>query len=243
MRWTSRTPWRSLRGPISSIYRPLSRRGGPTLRIECEQEILDLEQDHEGNLADIRELVESKLGLAGIQAYIVAQGLDDETFVVEMMGKSQGNFMYLRYVLPEIERGAYRERSFDTLPVGLANYYEDHWRRMRTRDEDAWFKSQLPILVALTVVKEPVSIDLIADFSNIQERRQIRTVLQEWDQFLYTAQVKDEEGGVQKRYRLYHESFHDFIASKEEVEDERVSLPDANRRIADVLWQELYGQG
>ena len=149
--------------------------------------------------------------------------------------------MYLRYVLPEIESGFYKDRDFTDLPEGLQNYYEDHWRRMRTRDEDAWFARQLPVLVALTVIKEPISMDLIQKFSGVEDRRWIRAVLNEWEQFLYTASVEDEEGQPQKRYRLYHASFHDFIAAKDEVADERVSLKGANARIADVLLEEMYG--
>jgi hypothetical protein len=220
-----------------------TRRGGSLLRIDCEQQVLDLEQDSAGNVADVREFVESKLPLPGIRTYLATQALDDETFVVEMVDKSQGNFMYLRYVLPEIERGAYQDRSFDTLPVGLQNYYQDHWGRMRTRDENAWFEFQLPVLVALTVVKEPVSIDLIEDFAGVKDRKRIWTVLQEWDQFLYTKQERDDAGQPQKRYRLYHESFHDFIAAKDEVADERVTLKGAHARISEVLWQDLYGEG
>jgi hypothetical protein len=218
-----------------------TRREPLGLRIDCEQQTLDIEQDSAGNLADVQEFVESKLPLPGIRAYILAQGLDDATFVAHLVGKSQGNFMYLRYVLPEIESGFYKDRDFADLPEGLQNYYQDHWRRLRSRDEDAWFAHQLPVLVALTVVKEPISIDLIQKFAGVDDRRRIRAVLNEWDQFLYTANVEDEEGQVRKRYRLYHASFHDFVAAKEEVAEERVSLKGANARIADVLLEGMYG--
>jgi hypothetical protein len=158
-----------------------------------------------------------------------------------MVTKSQGNFMYLRYVLPQIESGVYKDRDFKSLPIGLQNYYEDHWRRLRCRDEEDWFDHQLPVLVALTVIKEPISIELIQKFSGVDDRRRIRTVLNEWEPLLYTASVKDEEGQIGKRYRLYHASFHDFIAAKDEVADERVTLKGANLRIADVLLEEMYG--
>lgn len=215
----------------------------PKLNIACEQQVLDIEQDGAGNMADVRELVESQLPLSGIRTYIAGQGIDDETFVTELVARSQGNFMYLKYVLPEIERGVYRDRRLSTLPLGLRSYYEDHWQRMRSRNEDEWTRRQLPVLLALTVLKEPVSLELMADFSGIRERHEIRTVLRDWEPFLYTAQAKDDEGRPQKRYRLYHESFHDFIVEKEEVADERVDLKAANRKIADVLWGELYGEG
>jgi len=212
-----------------------TRREALGLRIDCEQQTLDIEQDSEGNVADVREFVESKLSLPGIRVYIAAQSLTDLTFMDEIVAKSQGNFMYLRYVLPQIESGYYKDRNFNSLPVGLKNYYEDHWRRMRSRNEEEWFNYQLPVLVALTVVKEPVSIDLIEDFSAVKDRRRIRTVLNEWEPMLYTARAVDDEGQPQKRYRLYHASLHDFIADKDEVKDEKVSLKEAHNKIVAAL--------
>ena len=224
------------------VYVVVTSRRGPPFRVDCEFKELEIEQDKAGNLADVQAFVEAHLERPGIRAYLDAQSLEDETFVVEMVVKSQGNFMYLRYVLPEIERGAYRDRDFATLPQGLEKYYEDHWYRMRSRDEDAWFNYQLPVLQALTVVKEPVSMDLVVDFSGVKDRRRIRGVLVEWDAFLYKGDFeKEETGRWQKRYRLYHDSFHDFIAAKEEVAEERVDLKAAHGKISAVLWREFYG--
>jgi hypothetical protein len=95
--------------------------------------------------------------------------------------------------------------------------------------------------MALTVVKEPVSIDLLSDFSDVNERSRIRAVLNEWSPFLHEDEV-EHEGTTQKRYRVYHASFHDFIAAKEEVADERVSRHDANEKIANKLWTDLFGE-
>jgi hypothetical protein len=219
-----------------------TRRGELHLRIECEQQVLDLEQDSAGNLADVREKIESTVPLPGIQTYIAAQGLDEATFTAEMVGKSQGNFMYLRYVLPEIERGAYRGRAFATLPLGLQNYYEDHWRRLRESDGRSWLDEQLPVLVALTVVREPVSVERMSGYSGVADRRRIRQVLHDWEPFLYTAEV-EEEGRRVKLYRLYHESFQDFVAAKDEVAGEHVDLKAAHARIGDVLWRDLIREG
>jgi hypothetical protein len=120
------------------IYLIVTMRQVPlNLRIECEQDTLDIEQDEAGNIADIHEYVEQEAVRAGIQAYIAAQGIDTPTFVDHLVEKSQGNFMYLRYVLPEIERGAYKDRELATIHAGLRNYYDDNWRRMRGQDEDA----------------------------------------------------------------------------------------------------------
>ena len=222
------------------IYVIITTRKIPiSLRIDCEWDTLDIEHDSAGNIADIREYVERAVSRPGIQAYIAAQGIDNELFIDHLVEKSEGNFMYLHYVLPQIERGYYKDLGLEALPAGLQNYYEDHWRRMRSKDE-AWFQYKLPVVMALTVVKEPVSIDLIADFSNVRDRARIREVLDEWEQFLHEEPVP-YEGGLQKRYHVYHASFHDFIAKKEEVEEERVSRKEAHKKIADDLYSELFG--
>jgi hypothetical protein len=36
-----------------------------------------------------------------------------------MVKKSEGNFIYLRYVIPEMEGGAYKESTLQALPAGL----------------------------------------------------------------------------------------------------------------------------
>jgi hypothetical protein len=146
--------------------------------------------------------------------------------------------MYLRHVLPEIERGDRQSQPFTNLPIGLVSYYEDQWRRMRSRDEEVWFRYRLPVLVALTAVREPVSLADIVRFSGVSDRQRVREVVQNWSQFLYVEQTQDETGKVRKRYRLYHSSFFEFIAAKDQVADERVNLEEAHRRIADALWDE-----
>ena len=103
-----------------------SRKTDLSLRIECEQETAFIEQDSRSNIDDIRQYVESKTDRPGIQAYIAAQEIDRELFVEHLVEKSQGSFMYLHYVMPQIERGAYRDLALDTLPPGLTNYYEHH---------------------------------------------------------------------------------------------------------------------
>lgn len=237
--------------PPGVFFVVTTRREAQPLRIDCELQTLDIEQDSEGNLADVREYVASKLPLTGIRTYIVDQGLNDGSFVEHLVEKSQGNFIYLRYVLPEIEGGAYKDRELGDLPVGLQNYYQDHWLRMSTRDLDDWRKNQLPVIVALTIVKEPISIESIQRFSGVDERWRIRKVLSEWEPLLYTASAQANQDQVEKRYRLYHASFQDFVAAKDEVADGRadrkdridegVDLRKAHAKIGDVLVKKKYG--
>jgi hypothetical protein len=217
------------------------RRAHMSLRIECEHRILDIEHDGKGNIRDVHDYVQQSLDTPGIRAYIATQGITTNEFVDLIVAKSEGNFMYLRYVLPEIESGAYTSLSYDALPQGLQNYYESHWHRMRKQANEEWFAYKLPVIIALTVTKQPISIDLLMDFSGVSERPRVRAVLDEWFQFLHSEDVP-YNGGLQRRYSLYHASFHDFIAEKEEVADEQVSQKAAHKKIADVLWAELFDE-
>ena len=171
---------------------------------------------------------------AGIRTYISAQGLDEAIFVDALVAKSQGNFMYLRYVLPEIESGVYRGSQTSTLcRSGSRIITKTTGGACGRATRRIGSTHQLPVLVALTVVKEPISIDLIQKFSEFDDRRTDpdgpRT---NGSRCSIPREPRTKTGRSRKRYRLYHASFHDFIAAKDEVAEERVSLKGANARIA-----------
>jgi hypothetical protein len=226
--------------PIGVYFIVTTRNTDLRLRIECDQQTFLLEQDAQENRDDIREFISARMISQGIQEYISSESITNEEFLDLMTQKSQGNFMYLRYVIPGIEHGLYKDLRLEALPVGLQSYYEDHWRRMRIQSENNWLEYKLPILVALSIVKEPVPVDLISKFSRIKDMRHVNAVLREWQQFLYQQKVA-ENGVLQKRYRVYHDSFREFIASRDEVEGEHVNLKKAHGYIADELWHDLFG--
>jgi len=209
--------------------RPLGDKS-PRLSIECEHESFTIDWDSANNKADVREYLEKTVIRPGIQNFINAHDIDNENFINHLSEKSQGNFMYLRYVIPDIEKGIYTDQ---VIPKGLINYYEDHWQRMCGQDEDAWAKYKLPIIVALTAVRNPISIDLIAKYSKISsEQSRIVLVLEEWREFLYETEVP-YQGGLQKRYRLYHKSFYDFLVKK-------IDLKSKHSDISDVLLGDFF---
>jgi len=213
------------------------------LRIQCEQQMFEIKQDDARNIADISERITHALKHEGIQTYISKQQIDNEGFVVHLTKTSQGNFIYLRYVLSEIEHGAYTDLALNAIPIGLQNYYRDHWQRMKGRDEKEnreWFDYKLKVVVGLTITKSPISIDLIVDYSCVQKRSYVRTVLKEWRAFLYEDEMQYKEG-MRKRYRMYHDSFRDFLGSLEEIEDERVDLMAAKKKFSNTMWLEVFG--
>jgi len=211
-----------------------TRRMSLNLRIECNQGNLTIDHDSSQNLKDIKEYLKTKAGDEEIVAYIKKQKLKKSAFIESMIKKSQGNFMYLRYVLPEIEMGAYKDMKFEQLPVGLENYYEDHWRRMGMMASPLP-KEKIKIVYILSEVQQPVSRKMLSDFSK-EDELTIQSVVNEWAQFLH----KQETDG-QKCFSLYHDSFRNFLNRKDIVQAAGVTIEDINGLIADNLWQEFKG--
>ncbi len=213
-----------------------SRRQELPLRIECPRGGMEIEPLSPENGEDIGRYLKARTRGRKMIAYARRQGMDGEAFVRAMTAKSEGNFMYLRHVLPEIESGAYHDLDFRDIPVGLQDYYEDHWRRMRMMASQPP-AAKIKILYILSEVCEPVSRKLIADFSS-EEEVCVQGVLGEWEQFLHKRTVDGET-----RFGLYHESFRDFLGRREIVQAAGVSIEGINRLIAENLFTELYGNG
>lgn len=208
------------------------------LRLDCEHATLDLNPQSPENMQDVRDLIAAACTQPGVQTYLNAHSLSPAEFTDRLGHKSQGNFMYLRLVLADIEQGRYADRDLTTFPTGLTNYYDDHWRRIRGSDEDAWFAYKLPVLTVLAAAHEPISIAQIAAFAQISQRGRVRAVLDEWRAFIHEQQVVAGEV-AEWRYRLYHLSFIEFIAGKEEIKDERVNLRLTHQQIARTLLDDL----
>jgi hypothetical protein len=192
------------------------------------------------NRRDIERYLELVAARPTIATSLAARDASVDDFVATLWDKSEGNFMYLHHVVPEIERGAYDPAKLDEIPTGLETYYADHWVRMVGTDPNDWLAHKLPVITTLAVVREPIPIELIASYSGV-DRPRVRAVLREWSPFLQDELV--EHGGeVRRCWRIYHASFLDFLARKDEIADEsgditdRVGLDHARAAVADDLW-------
>jgi hypothetical protein len=186
----------------------------------AQQRVLDLEADSEGNLQDITTYIEAYVEREKMQARLEAWGVSREQFVAGLRVKSQGNFMYLYYVLPAIEEGEFVEGTLDELPEGLMAYYRRHWRQMRDGNEDTFDEVYEPIVCILGVAQEPVTVRQIANWTKLSPG-QVKTSIGQWREFLEQEQ---KEG--QPHYRIYHASFQDFLR-------EQVDLVQYDDMIAD----------
>jgi hypothetical protein len=215
-----------------------SRRLELPLTISCgiKEKLLDSSEIQ--NMADIRAYIEFKSNQSNLHSVLARQQIPVHDFVNVMTECSQGNFQYLRFVLPEYETGVYKNLVISQLPLGLKSYYESHWRRMKGENENSWFLYKLPVLVALTVVKNPISLQEISQYSGVNEFSRIMDVLREWRPFLIEQKL-NYKGQMLRSWRFYHETFREFIYEKDEVEAEKIGLAKANARIANLIWEDF----
>ncbi|MEM7349432.1 MAG: CHAT domain-containing protein [Acidobacteriota bacterium] len=192
-----------------------------------------LEHDSAANRADVRALLRRSLERPGIRAYLERHKRPGSVLVDELSRRSEGNFMYLYHVLREIADGAYREASLEEIPAGLRGYYEDHWRRMLAPRDEAWRDVQLRVLAALTLARRPQSLMVLSHLSGVDDDARALQVLLAWDSFLH--RLPRPGGPRQTLYRLYHESFHEFIRGQDEVG--LIDLEGGRRRITQRLRQ------
>jgi hypothetical protein len=89
-------------------------------------------------------------------------------------------------------------------------------------------------------MKKPVSISLIMHYSNVNDKRRVKEVLHDFEQFLYKIEIEYDRQ-LTTCYRWYHASFFDFVGSKEDVAEEVVDLRQAAEKVTNTMWTELMG--
>lgn len=196
-----------------------------TIRTNVEEHIdsphrcapIDLTEDSQNNLRDIERYIRSWLEQrARPQDVILSPWQNDrEAFVKEAVQSSEGNFMYLRHILPALEAGHLTtfegEQIKTKLPKGLVGYYKRHWSTMEATDPQRFARLHKPVLAYLAIAREAVSASNIAGWINESSELfpttafEVEDLFDEWREFL------QESSAGQTRYRLYHQSFLDFL--------------------------------
>jgi len=201
-------------------------------------QVFDLMQYSAESLADVKLYIDKRTSnSASIQSWINRQNLQREQFVAAVAEKSQNNFMYLRYVLNDIDSGKYSDVNLQDLPRELEGYYEKHWARMEMAVRDKELRRRkLKVIYLLTTTRKPVSCDILADFAE-EDALDVQEVLDDWEQFLRRSSDTPPD------YSIYHASFQRFLHRKDVVQRAGVSLRDIETAISDNLWGDLYGDG
>ncbi|WP_329343016.1 toll/interleukin-1 receptor domain-containing protein [Streptomyces sp. NBC_00663] len=211
------------------------RRSAVPLVNRAPQDTYDLGAHRGESRADVVEYLRNAVTRLDLTPWIVERhGLDKEGFVETLADKSQCNFMYLHYVLPQIADGTYRAVDVTELPEGLQGYYQDHWRRMGMQQQPLP-RRKIHIVYVMSELSRPVSGTFLADLLR-EDPTEVQSVLEEWKQFLHVGHA---HGG--RVYSIYHASFLDFLHDKEIVRAAGESITRINEEIADRLYADLFG--
>jgi len=186
------------------------------LRFDTPAQNFEIDPGSAQNLDDIRRYVTEKAREPGVESDMKHREMSRTTFVETLVEKSEGNFMYIYHILAEIAAGRYRDRDFRTLPTGLTDYYRDHWQRMRSGDPEKWKQVTSKVILALTALYEPVSIKTLIECSEV-DPIDVGETLRQWEAFIHVEE-REEDRRREKRYRIYHQSYFDFIRSLDDVD-------------------------
>lgn len=218
------------------IYFVMTRRRGVEIPFitDAPQQLFKLMDYQNQSRDDARTYIQNRVnGSQQLRQRIAEREETQEDFIEKITDKSENNFMYLRYLLQDIEKGWYQDLSLERFPQGLQQYYELHWRRMRMTDESRQAKRQ--IVYILATVRQPVSRWLVSKYAK-EDELTVQEVLKEWEQFLLPQEIER-----QTCYRVYHASFRDFLYRQDIVQAAGVTISGINTLIADRLWEGLFG--
>jgi len=207
-----------------NVYFIVSKRP-ESLPLPMNHRVFDLMQYDAESLEDTKAYIAKRTSnSASIQSWIASHDLSREEFVGAVAQKSQNNFMYLRYVLNDIENGEYRDVSLEDLPRELTGYYRKHWAQMMGREDDPLLEMKVKIIYVISKAREAVSRGWIARSVGETDFK-VQQVLKKWDSFLRQQQVSGEI-----RYSIYHNSFREFLAKDETVQSAGVDVEELNRQ-------------
>ena len=216
----------------------------PDLDAGCAARKLCIDVDSGENMDDARAYVCSRLASRGIASYLRTQKVAGEEFTDEVAARSEGYFVYLRHVLDQYDTGGdLAGRELAELPAGLTAYYDDQYERMRAgTPQRQWEKIRLPVLIQLAIAGQPLTLYQLAAGAGQREATPVMSAIEQWRPFLVETDAP-WNGHRVPAYRLFHESFREFLGRKhrhaaEVAEVERALREDWGRRA-----RARYGRG
>ena len=201
----------------AGVFFVLTTREEDDYRLDVDNETgIWLRDDDPANEHDVARYIDKFIAVHPLAMHEQIQAWDVEpaAFVTEMTKLSEGNFMYLVYVLPEIAAGRLSRQTvggIGGLPRGLTGYYKRHWREMKDADPARFSTLQRPVLCFLAISREPVTIPQLMEWTHL-DPGDIKNVIAEWREFL-----NERAGDKLPHYRIYHRSFAEFLDDEENL--------------------------
>jgi hypothetical protein len=194
-------------------------------------EATNIEDDPDAQRRDVKAYLRREAARADVAASLkrAAPSIEPETLVTRLAEASEGNFMYLSYMLGDIA-SAPAGPDFDELPSGLEGYYRSVWTQLsegKKSDRATWKAVQRPVLALLAAAREPVTAEWLAKHSGADPDDVRELALVPWSRFLARSMRAP-------KWRVLHKSFSDFLAARSEID-----LPTTHAHIAEYYSKDL----
>ena len=170
---------------------------------------LSAEENLESNEQDISAYLKARFKEERLVSALKADAFTPEKLTQKLIEQSEGNFLYVRFLLDSVAAG---QQSFDSLedfPQGLDELYYQSLGRVVELGKKDWSDVYAPVMGVLLAARESLTEEQIGAFTNLKESV-IWNCLNDLQQFLDETESEDEE----TLYKLYHQSVTDFLSKR-----------------------------
>lgn len=212
------------------------RTGSTPRHVEPSQTVRIGRQDV-GNVSDIRAYLAAAAGTEPLSSRCTAAGLSAAAFVDLLADRSEGVWVYLRYVLADCRAGTRSPGALEELPFGLGAYYGAQLDRWRQASD--WAGELLPLLATLGVAGEPLTAATLALMAGVPDVGSVRR----WCGTALRPLLSVTTAGDERLFEIYHASLREVLRGTvpsesdglplENAHELRTSNHAANSRIAD----------
>jgi hypothetical protein len=205
------------------VYLILSQRPvSVPLRFELSPHTVHLDMLTDENLGDIQKYLAAAARCPAIALQLKSSGYSQGEFIRQLTQRSGGVWIYLYYVVQEIEAGGMHPLKLEKLPDGVSAYYARNWsdwREGRRGEGRARWRSFYSALLGLmAAVQQPASAKQLALWSGLAEDDIAEHLSEYWRAFI----SRQTDAETEPQYRIYHASLRDFILDKQQ---EQAVLP------------------
>jgi hypothetical protein len=220
----------------AGVYMVVTRRTGHLLtKPGMQVQRYAVRRDDPLQIADIGEFVRDRIAHDTRIADTLASSdppVSPDDLVTRLVGASEGNFMYMSYILADLaERGPVSPPlDLSNLPPGLEGYYDQFWGWMSSSLRQGWAEWEglyQPVIERLAVAREAVSGDWLATQVGRSPSEVRIRVLEPWARVLSQGRRDD--------WRLVHRTFGEYLEKK-------LDIRDAHRKVAEYYAGQRWGQ-
>lgn len=181
--------------------------------LDADELVLSAAGYEQRNQKDIRQYVKERLGSdekLAMKAVRLDTGYITENVVETIVRKSEGNFLYTRFLLDTIAGDKRSLTELEGLPEGLDGLYFESLQRVVQLGKGDWHNEYAPLVGMLSVAQESPTFAQIQSFTEQSATKVLKCLDDLWQ---FVKEVESPNRG-ESRYRLYHQSVIDFLHSQ-----------------------------